>query len=114
MLWNIAVHPDHQRKGVAAMLLKKAVEKLQQYGITYLEAWTRDDDWICNWYKKEGFKQGAPYLQVFLENGEVTGSLKPPFKAIYTYAHYTGADIERQKQEHSRAHVCSRFVKEWT
>ncbi|SDC82953.1 Acetyltransferase (GNAT) family protein [Terribacillus halophilus] len=47
MLWNIAVHPYHQRKGVAAMRLKKAIEELQQRGITYLEAWTREADWMC-------------------------------------------------------------------
>ncbi|MEC0304303.1 GNAT family N-acetyltransferase, partial [Terribacillus saccharophilus] len=65
-------------------------------------------------YRRQGFEQGAPYLHVFLEADEIKGELKPPFKTVYTYAHYTGDDIEQTKQEYSRAHLCSRFVKEWT
>lgn len=114
MLWNIAVHPDYRSTGVGIALLRKAIKTLKELGISYLEAWTRDDDWVCDWYRRQGFEQGAPYLHVFLEADEIKGELKPPFKTVYTYAHYTGDDIEQTKQEYSRAHLCSRFVKEWT
>lgn len=114
MLWNVAVHPDYRKTGVGTTLLNNAIEVLEEMGVSYLEAWTRDDEWVCNWYRRQGFTQGASYLHVFLEAEEIGEEIKSPFKAIQTFAHYTGNDIEQKKQEYSRAHICSRFVKEWT
>lgn len=41
MIETIAVHPDHQSKGIGQKLLEVAEERLKLEGIEYLEGWTR-------------------------------------------------------------------------
>lgn len=67
MIWHLAVHPDFRRKGIANQLLYAAENQVRKLGITYLEAWTRDDHWVNKWYLKNNFKTTASYLHVFLE-----------------------------------------------
>jgi len=43
MIRHLAVHPDHQRKGIGRMLLLEALERARTAGAQYLEAWTRED-----------------------------------------------------------------------
>lgn len=42
VMWNIAVHPDHQREGIATSLLHEALSLAKRNGIKRIETWTRD------------------------------------------------------------------------
>lgn len=44
MIWHLAVHPDHQREGVATALLREAEARASQQGLERFEAWTRDEN----------------------------------------------------------------------
>lgn len=67
MIWHIATHPDFQRKGVGTKLLEKAEQIAKEKRLHYLEAWTRDDEWVNQWYVKSGFDRWAPIYTCFLK-----------------------------------------------
>ncbi|WP_460323011.1 GNAT family N-acetyltransferase [Alkalibacterium psychrotolerans] len=53
---NLAVHPDHQNKGVASELFKKVKERLLEERVNALAIFTRDGDSANHLYKKWGGK----------------------------------------------------------
>lgn len=118
MIWHIAVHPDFRRKGIGTLLLKKAEQLSKEMKLNRLEAWTRDDDWVNNWYEKSGFLQVDSYLHVFLEGGEeLKGHIKSEVSDLYpvhTFAHYVGVEKEVIKGKFSRVHECICFEKKLT
>ncbi|MFS0862557.1 GNAT family N-acetyltransferase [Fredinandcohnia sp. 179-A 10B2 NHS] len=114
MIWHIAIHPDYQRSGIAASLLKEAEQRLHKQGVHRLEAWTRDDKWVNDWYEKHGFSKGKSYLHVYLEgkeHEEIVESKLPDLKPIYTFAHYTGDQQEEIKAKYQRVHECNMYEK---
>src|SRR6266496_3420257 len=64
MIWHVAVHPDHQRRGIATALLREAERRAADRGLVRLEAWTRDDAHVQAWYESRGFAQVDSYLHV--------------------------------------------------
>ena len=93
MIWHIAIHPDYQRRGIGTKLLEKAEKIAKEKGLDYLEAWTRDDEWVNEWYKKNGFAKVYSYLHLFLEGKEVEDVVrvdKPNFKVMQAFIHYSG------------------------
>jgi GNAT superfamily N-acetyltransferase len=62
MIYHLAVHPDHQRRGIATGLLQKAERLAAEQGLVRLEAWTRDDVHVQAWYESHGFAQIDSYL----------------------------------------------------
>src|SRR5690606_30714448 len=67
MIWHIAVHPDFRRRGVARNLLSHSIQLARTQSIQRIEAWTRDDKWVMEWYERMGFSKKSSYLQVFAE-----------------------------------------------
>jgi GNAT superfamily N-acetyltransferase len=117
MIWHIAVHPDHQRKGIARALLNEAERMVREAELTRLEAWTRDDDHVRQWYLKNGFSPGYSYLHVFLDgkdevNGSVSSQLEK-FTVISCFAHYTGPDRELVRKRFERVHECTMYEKQF-
>lgn len=51
MIWHLATHPDHQRRGIASMMLHEAERQARERGLVRLEAWTRDDAHVQRWYE---------------------------------------------------------------
>lgn len=95
MIWHLAVQPDYQRLGIGYQLLNRAERMASQKGINYLEAWTRDNEWVLNWYHKNGFHLDHSYLHVFLEGNNETSYLTSKVDNLYpvqAWAHYTGKD----------------------
>lgn len=113
MIWHLAVHPDHRREGVGRLLLVEALERARTAGMQYLEAWTRDDQWVRDWYIGTGFKQTDSYLQVHVEGDEnlkgIIESKVPHLRPVSVFAHYTGSDKAYIVSKFSRVHETSRF-----
>ncbi|MGG4178960.1 GNAT family N-acetyltransferase [Virgibacillus pantothenticus] len=114
MIWHLAVHPDYQRLGIGHQLLNRAERMASEKGINYLEAWTRDDEWVLNWYQKNGFHPVHSYLHVFLEGKSETSYLKSEvdnFYPVQAWAHYTGKDEQVIRQAFRRIHTCTGLEK---
>lgn len=115
MIWHIAVHPDYRRAGIAAKLLEEVEKRARNMRIERLEAWTRDDEFVRQWYVKYGFKQQDSYLHVYLDGGaelkDVLKSNVPKLFPVYAFAHYTGADREMILSKFKRVHECIMYDK---
>lgn len=108
MIETIAVHPEHQSKGIGQKLLEVAEERLKLEGIDYLEAWTREDDSSNQWYIKNGFSQFNSYFHVFT-SGDIKTS-NPHFHPIFTFGHVT----DRKQIDETvvdRIYECRGYVK---
>ncbi|MDD9791790.1 GNAT family N-acetyltransferase [Priestia megaterium] len=116
MVWHIAVHPDFRRKGIAYQLLCEAENRVRKLGITFLEAWTRDDDWVNNWYLKNSFEAKTSYFHVFLESSKeirkAINSSVQDLHPVQAFAHYTGTEKEKLMSEYKRVHECICYQKE--
>ncbi|MFS0785376.1 GNAT family N-acetyltransferase [Shouchella sp. 1P09AA] len=117
MIWHMAVHPDFRRLGVGRSLLD-AAEKYcrgRENKVSYLEAWTRDDDWVNKWYARTGFTKVDSYMHVFLEGRDelstVFTGVEPDFQPIQGFAHFTGDRTDSRLQACKRVHECMCYVK---
>ena len=109
MIWHIAVHPDHQRGGVATALLREAERLAADRGIVRLEAWTRDDQHVQGWYESRGFTRVYSYLHVYVEHSEGLRDLFPiadGIRPVKLFAHYTGDRPDDVKRRFARVHDC--------
>jgi GNAT superfamily N-acetyltransferase len=112
MIWNIATHPDHQRRGVATALLQEAERLARAEGLVRLEAWTRDDPHVHAWYESRGFVAVESYLHVYVELGDGLRDLFPiteGLRPVKLFAHYTGDEGEQMKKRFARVHDCVLF-----
>ena len=106
MIWHLAVHPDHQRRGIAAALLEEAVRQARERGLERLEAWTRDDAHVQRWYESHGFSPIDGYLHVYLERDDLRsldGQLGE-LRLVKAFAHYTGDDRDEIRKRYGRVH----------
>jgi GNAT superfamily N-acetyltransferase len=108
MIWHLAVHPDHQRQGVATQLLHEAQRGARERGIVRFEAWTRDDPGTHTWYESRGFELVDSYLHVYVEMDEGLREQFPVTKdglrPVKVFAHYLGDDPEAIRQRFARVH----------
>ncbi|WP_408015045.1 GNAT family N-acetyltransferase [Saccharibacillus alkalitolerans] len=113
LIRHLAVHPDKRRQGIGRLLLLEALGRARTSGMQYLEAWTRDDQWVRNWYANVGFRMVDSYLQVYLESGDqlkgMIESKVPQLHPVSVFAHYTGSDKAYVVSKFSRVHETSRF-----
>ncbi len=103
MIWHLATHPDHQRRGVASALLEEVERQARERGLARLEAWTRDDAHVQRWYETHGFAQIDGYLHVYLERDDLR-QFDGELRLVKAFAHYTGVDREAVKQRYARVH----------
>ncbi len=60
VLWDLRVHPDHQRSGVGSALLDRAVEWSRAEGMTQLKIETQDTNVAaCRFYAARGARRRA-------------------------------------------------------
>ncbi|MFD2043697.1 GNAT family N-acetyltransferase [Ornithinibacillus salinisoli] len=115
MIWHIAVHPDYGRSGIGSQLLHEAEKLAIEKGLNRLEAWTRDDKWVNNWYEKNGFVKVDSYYHVFMEGEkELNKAMKsqiPYLHPVQAFAHYTGNDVDKVNETFLRTHECMCFEK---
>jgi ribosomal protein S18 acetylase RimI-like enzyme len=93
VIWHVAVHPDHRRRGIGVALMDRAVELARDAGLEIVQAWTRDDAWVNAWYEACGFRKRYSYLHVYLRPDEVRGEVTmrtESLRPVLAFAHYTG------------------------
>ena len=108
MIWHLAVHPDHQQRGVATALLREAESLARERSIVRLEAWTRDDRAARAWYESRGFERVQGYLHVYIELDEGLRELFPitddGLRPVRAFAHYVGDDPNAIRRRFRRVH----------
>jgi ribosomal protein S18 acetylase RimI-like enzyme len=108
MIWHLAVHPDHQRRGVATALLDEAARRAREAGLARLEAWTRDDAAARAWYESRGFELVSSYLHVYVELDEGLRDLFPGttdgLRPVRVFAHYVDDRRDEIRRRFARVH----------
>jgi ribosomal protein S18 acetylase RimI-like enzyme len=109
LIWHLAVHPDHQGRGIATALLREAERLAAERGLVRFEAWTRDDERVQAWYESRGFEQIDSYLHVYVELAEGLRDLFPiaeDLRPVKLFAHYVGEDRDEVRRRFARVHDC--------
>jgi len=112
VIWHLAVLPEYRSQGIATMLLNKAIDMLKEKDIKRLEAWTRDDKWVNDWYQSRGFTLKETYLHVYGENNECKEISHSKIKDLFIrniFAHYTGENKDEIKNKFKRVHECRMY-----
>lgn len=108
MIWHLAVHPNHQREGVATALLREAERRARESHIERFEAWTRDDPNTHAWYESRGFELVYSYLNVYVGLDEGLRDLFPitddGIRPVKMFAHYVGDDRDAMRERFARVH----------
>jgi ribosomal protein S18 acetylase RimI-like enzyme len=114
---TVAVHPDHQHRGLGRTLLEQTRTRARELGATTLDAWTRDDPGTLGWYRAMGFTESDHYLHVFAhsytapdEPNRAIRSPRPGLRLMAAFLHAKLEDEEQLRREFSRVHVCRRFA----
>ncbi|MGE6363413.1 GNAT family N-acetyltransferase [Bacillus paramycoides] len=115
MIWHIAVHPDFRRMRIGNQLLNEAEKLAKELKLNRLEAWTRDDLWVQQWYGNNDFVNVDSYLHVYSDHtDEIKDVINSNIKQLYpvqTFAHYTGENKEEIRKQFKRVHDCVCFEK---
>ncbi|WBW96585.1 GNAT family N-acetyltransferase [Oceanirhabdus sp. W0125-5] len=114
MIWHIAVLREYRSLGIATQLFNTAIEKLKEKGISLIEAWTRDDKWVNDWYINRGFEWQESYLHIYKTYEDNCTVAKSVIEKLYlcdTFCHYVGEDKEEMKKKFKRVHECSLYKK---
>ncbi|HEV8248704.1 MAG TPA: GNAT family N-acetyltransferase [Gaiellaceae bacterium] len=109
MIWHLAVHPDHQRRGIATALLHQTERLAADIDLVRFEAWTRDDEHVRAWYESRGFARVYSYLHVYVEHEEGLRDLFPVaegIRPVKLFAHYVGEDRDEVRAHFARVHDC--------
>jgi ribosomal protein S18 acetylase RimI-like enzyme len=110
----LAVHPRHQRRGIANALLAEGLARLRDRGgIRTLDAWTRGDEAANAWYQRNGFVENYRYLHVYkhYEDGDEGFTLPTGVDKLIAAAMHAKLDQEeRLRERFRRIHVCRQYV----
>ena len=114
---TIAVHPDHQHRGLGRALLQQTCIRAHAMGATMLDAWTRDDLETLRWYRATGFVESDHYLHVYAnyytDPAEPDRAVSGTRQGLHPMAAFLRARIEDEehlRREFGRVHVCRRFT----
>lgn len=110
---TLAVHPDHHRRGIADALLAEALRRLVPRSVTWLDAWTREDDAANAWYVRSGFHVADEYLHVYADHDEAEGFTTPAELSapIRSFCHGRLADERALRARYDRVHRCRRYLR---
>jgi len=112
VIWHLGVLPEYRSLGVASSLLEESIERLKKLGVKRIEAWTRDDKWVNEWYIRRGFAWKESYLHVYAESSECDNACQSKDEDLLIcncYAHYIGSDREAVKKQYKRVHECNLY-----
>lgn len=117
---TVAVHPDHQRTGIADALLATALPALAERSVAWLDAWTREDPEACGWYERQGFLVDQTYLHVYRGGDENTpdatgeDAFTAPFglgAPVKGFFHGPDEAPEVWRARFARVHQCRRYLR---
>lgn len=110
---TIAVHPDHQRHGIADALLAEGLARLEAAGTTVLDAWTRQDAAATYWYVRNGFRVEEEYLHVYTGAEQAQDFAAPEglSRPVTAFCHARLADEEQMRARYTRVYRCRQFTR---
>ena len=110
---TIAVHPDHQGRGVGTALLEALLVPLRKAGVRTLDAYTRDQPEVLGWYRAMGFTEQDHYVHVHAEGAEAAEAVRPlvGFHVGKAFLHAELAEEAELREKFERVYVCRRFVR---
>lgn len=109
---TIAVHPDHQRRGVGDALLRESLRRAAAAGVDTLDAWTRDHPPALAWYRARFPLESEHYLHVHAENRAQALTAVDGRDELRPIAAFLHATVDREAELRARfprTHVCRRF-----
>lgn len=108
---TIAVHPDHQRRGIADALLAQGLVRADDARAVVLDAWTREDHAANAWYVRHGFRVTEEYLHVHPAYDETGGftSPEPLSRPVTALCHARLDDEAEVRSRYARVHRCRRY-----
>ena len=115
MIWNLAVHPDHQRRNIASSLLEEALAELSRHHIAFIDAWTRDDVSANAWYTDNGFETIEEYVHAYYTSSEAKRLFSTSERGlvpVHVFAHLVGDVSEIARKQASRWHACRLYRRE--
>ncbi|MFF0339219.1 GNAT family N-acetyltransferase [Kribbella sp. NPDC004875] len=106
----LAVHPDHQRRGLAAQLLEAVLPRLK---VGVLDAWTRGDASANAWYQRSGFVENFRYLHVYKswQDDETLAAPEGVDKVMSAFMHAPISAEAAMRERFARVHVCRQYVR---
>ena len=112
MVWTIAVLPDYRRFGIASQLILKAVDWAKTKDIDFIEAWTRDDKWVLDWYESVGFSRFHSYWHIYFKGDNVKSLFESNDKdispqSVLAYSNKDPKTLDQNKID--RFYKCSGF-----
>ncbi|GAB3003581.1 GNAT family N-acetyltransferase [Saccharothrix stipae] len=113
---TIAVHPDHQHRGIGGALLSRARARAIALGATTLDAWTRDDPPTLRWYRAMGFGESDHHLPVLADQRTSPDeparavAARPDRRAAKAFRHADVTEEARSRREFARVHARRRFA----
>ena len=117
MVWTIAVLPDYRRFGIASQLILKVIDWAKSKDIDFIEAWTRDDKWVLDWYKSVGFSRFHSYWHIYFKGDNAKALFKSNDKDISpqsVFAHSNKDPKTLDQNKIDRFYECSGYKLEIT
>jgi len=117
MIWTIAVLPDCRRYGIASKLVSKARDWSKVNDVNFIEAWTRDDKWVLDWYKSVGFSRFHSYWHIYFKGDNAKALFKSNDKDISpqsVFAHSNKDPKTLDQNKIDRFYECSGYKLEIT
>ncbi|WP_460518103.1 GNAT family N-acetyltransferase [Flindersiella endophytica] len=110
----LAVHPDHQRQGIASALLAAATAELDDREVGTLDAWTREDPEANQWYQNGGFTEKFRYVHIHKTAQDSADGFETPDGMSHPIHAFLQAPIELEQAMRARfrrVYVCRQYVK---
>ncbi|MGW7681303.1 GNAT family N-acetyltransferase [Kribbella sp. NPDC054772] len=107
----LAVHPDHQRRGLASQMLEAVLPRLK---VGVLDAWTRGDASANAWYQRSGFVESFRYLHVYKSWQDDSDGFEAPDgvdKVVSAFMHAPMSAEASMRERFERVHVCRQYVR---
>lgn len=109
MMWELGVHPDYRRRGIASTLLSRTIDEARRRDIGRIQAWTREDDHTCRWYEARRFRMVDSYWHVWFYGSKLRRLISAPYSnltLVKAYAEYTGVEMDKLRNDAHRVLEC--------
>ena len=112
MIWTISVLPEYRRFGIASQLILKAVDWAKSKDVDFIEAWTRDDKWVLDWYESIDFARFHSYWHIYFKGDNAKSLFKSKDKNIApqsVFAHSNKDPKTLDQNKIDRFYKCSGY-----